>query len=74
MRVESGKSQKCFEAASHGSEQALFELGEMYWWGKPGKDVKKAIHYYELAADKGDKDAQHALLCLSVWPWRGSGS
>ena len=56
------KARECFEeAASQGSEQALFELGEMYWWGKPGKDVKKAIHYYELAADKGDEDAQHAL-------------
>ena len=33
----------------------------MYWWGRPEKDVKKAIHLYKLAADKGDKDAQHAL-------------
>ena len=56
------KARECFEeAASNGSSQALFAIGEMYWWGDLEQDEEKAVSYFKVAAKKGDRNAQHAL-------------
>ena len=50
------------QAAEHGHTLAHFNIGTIYESGRGVEiDMKKAKHYYELAAMKGDVDARNAL-------------
>ncbi|XP_038152480.1 death ligand signal enhancer [Cyprinodon tularosa] len=56
----------CFLAsAQHGYNKAQFNTGVCYEKGRGvGKDEKKALHYYKLAAISGHKEAQYRYAKL----------
>lgn len=59
------------QAAELGSDEALINLGYLYFTGQGVKtDMRKARSYYQLAADKGSRDAQRNLNMMDA---RGLG-
>lgn len=55
--------------AEKGNARALYYLGEKYtekYITDDGgeNDIQVAFHFYSLAADKGDLDAEHAIACF----------
>ncbi len=58
------------KAADKGHLEAQFALGRIYQYGKPGvlPDSELSEKYYEMAAEKGDKDALRALAYLRRSP------
>ena len=50
-------------AGKFGYAKAYFNIGNIYELGRGGIEVdkKKAVHYYKLAAMRGDADARHHL-------------
>lgn len=59
------------QAAEMGYAPAAFKLGECYEYGKLNcqPDAALSIHYYTLAAEKGDRDA-----CFALTAWYLVGS
>ena len=57
------KALECWEqAAELGNVTSYYNIGNAYMYGRGvERDGKKAIHYYELAATKGDVNARHNL-------------
>ena len=52
-------------AGELGCAEAYYSIGYAYYSGRGVEiDKKKAVHYYELAAVRGDVDARHNLGCL----------
>lgn len=49
------------KAAAQGSARAMFELGDLYNYGKLGWDHLKAVDWYRKAADKGDIRAMRQI-------------
>lgn len=47
--------------ANRGDLDSQFQLGSLYFVGKPDKDLKQAEHWWKLAADKG-----HAMAAVSL--------
>lgn len=43
---------------------ALYEVGNCFFhgWGLPHPDYARAVSYFQLAAESGDKDAQEREL------------
>ncbi len=61
--------QECHKAAQHGSKAAATILGRIFEKGLQGKiDLEKATHWYELAAQKGSKEAAYRLAELRLTP------
>lgn len=58
------------KSANQGYLEAQFALGRIYQYGKPGvlPDPELSEKYYEMAAEKGDKDALRALAYLRRSP------
>lgn len=58
------------KSADRGFLEAQFALGRIYQYGKPGvlPDPELSEKYYEMAAEKGDKDALRALAYLRRSP------
>ena len=62
----------CLDEASHGDPGAQFNMGHLYRTGKAGtKDKKKAVEYYQLAADQDYGEAQFSL---GIMHYQGSGT
>jgi TPR repeat protein len=52
-------------AGELGYAGSYFNIGNSYYTGRGVEsDIKKAVHYWELAAMKGDVDARHNLGCM----------
>jgi len=47
--------------ANRGDLDSQFQLGSLYFVGKPNKDLKQAEYWWKLAADKG-----HAMAAVSL--------
>ncbi len=58
------------KSADQGNIEAQFALGRIYQYGKPGvlPDTVLSEKYYEMAAEKGDKQALRALAYLRRSP------
>lgn len=58
------------KSANQGYLEAQFALGRIYQYGKPGvlPDPELSEKYYEMAAEKGDKEALRALAYLRRSP------
>jgi hypothetical protein len=62
----------CMDEASEGKAYAQFNLAHLYRTGKAGtQDKKKAVEYYQLAADQGYGEAQFSL---GIMYFQGSGT
>lgn len=53
-------------AATNGNAEAARKLGDLYLYNRPEHplDHKEALHWYQIAAEKDDPEAQYQVGCL----------
>lgn len=59
--ANSGAEANLRSQANRGDLDSQFQLGSLYFVGKPNKDLKQAEYWWKLAADKG-----HAMAAVSL--------
>ena len=65
-----------YRAAVHGDAEAQWNLGSMYTWNDEGapKNHTLAVHWYNLAAERGHADAQLKLGDMYYTAWGVEGN
>jgi hypothetical protein len=59
--TDAGNEAQLLAQARRGDLDSQFQLGSLYFVGKPQKDLKQAEYWWKLAADKG-----HAMAAVSL--------
>ena len=59
--VDASDQARLLAQANRGDLDSQFQLGSLYFVGKPQKDLKQAEYWWKLAADKG-----HAMAAVSL--------